>query len=133
MARHADSGDHRRTEETNQLSRLSFFALITCVAMIATACTTAAKESSQSGTTATSSTTTPSVSGTTNTQPTASSGGMPPPRGYTRQQLIFHDQFSGTRLDTSKWSTALGAQGIVWNDFGHLPAPYSGPNAPVTD
>jgi len=55
---------------------------------------------------------------------------MPPPPGYTSRQLIFDDQFSGTRLDTTKWTTALGAQGIVWNDFGRLPAPYSGPNVP---
>ena len=58
------------------------------------------------------------------------SGGMPAPAGYTAQQLIFDDQFSGTGLDTTKWNTYLGAQGIVWNNFGTLPEPYSGPNVP---
>ncbi len=48
--------------------------------------------------------------------------------GYTTQQMIFDDQFSGTSLDTAKWNTYLGAQGIVWNDRGRLPSPYSGPN-----
>jgi hypothetical protein len=122
-----------RTEETNQLSRLSFFGLFGCLAMIAAACGTTAKESGPTTTstiTAQSSTTTRPVSGTTSTEPTASSRGMPPPPGYTSRQLIFDDQFSGTRLDTTKWTTALGAQGIVWNDFGRLPAPYSGPNVP---
>ena len=55
-------------------------------------------------------------------------GGMPAPAGYTTQQMIFDDQFSGTSLDTAKWNTYLGAQGIVWNDRGRLPSPYSGPN-----
>ena len=45
--------------------------------------------------------------------------------------MIFDDQFSGTSLDTTKWNTYLGAQGIVWNDNGNLPAPYSGPNNPL--
>ena len=58
---------------------------------------------------------------------------MPAPAGYTSQQMIFDDQFSGTSLDTTKWNTYLGAQGIVWNDNGNLPAPYSGPNTPITD
>ncbi len=60
----------------------------------------------------------------------ASSGAMTAPSGYTSQQLIFDDKFSGTSLDTSKWTTALGAQGIVWNNHGALPSPYSGPNVP---
>ena len=59
-----------------------------------------------------------------------SPGGIPPPRGYTSQQMIFDDRFSGTSLDTSKWTTSLGAQGIVWDNNGHLPSPYSGPNTP---
>ncbi len=63
----------------------------------------------------------------------ASEGGMPAPAGYTTRQMIFDDQFSGTSLDTTKWNTYLGAQGIVWNDNGTLPAPYSGPNTPITD
>ena len=60
----------------------------------------------------------------------ASGGGMSAPAGYTAQQMIFDDQFSGTSLDTTKWNTFLGAQGIVWNNIGSLPLPYSGPNVP---
>ncbi len=55
-------------------------------------------------------------------------GGMPAPAGYTAQQMIFDDQFSGTSLDTTKWNTYLGAQGTVWNNHGRLATPYSGPN-----
>jgi hypothetical protein len=58
------------------------------------------------------------------------SGDMVPPPGYSNDQLIFDDQFTGTSLDSSKWTTSLGAQGIVWNNNGSLPAPYSGPNVP---
>ena len=58
------------------------------------------------------------------------SGGMSAPAGYTAQQLIFDDRFSGTGLDPTKWNTYLGAQGITWNNNGTLPAPYSGPNVP---
>jgi beta-glucanase (GH16 family) len=61
---------------------------------------------------------------------TVPSGGLSAPPGYTSQQLIFEDQFSGTSLDATKWNTYLGAQGIVWNNRGILPAPYSGPNVP---
>jgi beta-glucanase (GH16 family) len=57
---------------------------------------------------------------------------MAAPAGYTGQQMIFDDQFSGNSLDASKWVTYLGAQGGVWNDHGSLPAPYSGPNTPIT-
>ncbi len=63
---------------------------------------------------------------------TTASAGMSAPPGYTNQQLIFDDQFSGTSLDTTKWTTYLGAGGAVWNNFGNLPAPYSGPNTPIT-
>ena len=55
--------------------------------------------------------------------------GMSAPAGYTSQQMIFDDQFSGTSLDTTKWNSFMGAQGIVWNNNGSLPSPYSGPNA----
>ena len=60
----------------------------------------------------------------------ASDGGLPAPPGYTNQQLIFDDRFAGTTLDTTKWTTSLGADGVVWNDFGKLPSPYSGTNVP---
>lgn len=59
---------------------------------------------------------------------TTPSGAMVPPAGYSAEQLIFDDKFSGTSLDTTKWTTLLGAEGGVWNDVGILPAPYSGPN-----
>jgi beta-glucanase (GH16 family) len=71
-------------------------------------------------------TTTPSTA----TRTTVPSGGLSAPAGYTSQQLIFDDQFSGTRLDATKWNTYLGAQGSAWNNNGSLPAPYSGPNVP---
>ena len=54
---------------------------------------------------------------------------MAAPAGYKSHQLIFDDQFSGTRLDTSKWTTLMGAQGIVWNNQGTLPAGYTGQNS----
>ncbi len=57
--------------------------------------------------------------------------GMAAPAGYTSQQLIFDDQFSGTSLDTTRWNTYLGAQGHVWNNLGDFAAPYSGPNSPA--
>jgi beta-glucanase (GH16 family) len=60
----------------------------------------------------------------------ASDGVLSAPVGYTAQQMIFDDQFSGTSLDTTKWNTFMGAQGIVWNNNGNLPPPYSGPNVP---
>jgi glycosyl hydrolase family 16 len=77
----------------------------------------------------------PSSSGTTTTVPAAApqAGAMSVPAGYASSQLIFDDQFSGTSLDTSKWTTYLGAQGQRWNNNGNLPAPYSGPNTPVTN
>jgi hypothetical protein len=59
----------------------------------------------------------------------ASDGGMSAPVGYTNQQMIFDNQFSGTSLDSSEWVTYQGAQGTVWNNFGNLPSPYSGPNS----
>jgi beta-glucanase (GH16 family) len=55
-------------------------------------------------------------------------GGMRAPAGYSSQQMIFDDQFSGTSLDTTKWNSYLGAQGVVWDDHGRLATPYSGPN-----
>jgi hypothetical protein len=63
----------------------------------------------------------------------ASDGGISAPPGYTAQQMIFDDRFAGTSLDTSKWTTSLGASGLVWNNFGRLASPYTGPNAPITD
>ncbi len=62
--------------------------------------------------------------------PGSSAQHMPAPARYTSQQLIFDDPFSGTSLDTTKWTTSLGAQGTVWNDHGRLPTPYSAPNVP---
>ena len=58
---------------------------------------------------------------------------MSAPAGYTSRQMIFDDQFSGTRLDTSKWTTYLGASAIRWNSNGTLRRPYSGPNLPLTN
>ncbi len=58
-----------------------------------------------------------------------STGSLPLPAGYNSSQLIFDDQFKGTTLDSSKWSTYLGANGNIWNNFGGFPLPYSGPNS----
>ncbi len=63
------------------------------------------------------------------TTTTAPSGGMPAPAGYTAQRLILDDQFSGTTLDTKNWVTYLGSSGVVWNNKGNLPLPYSGPTS----
>ena len=76
-------------------------------------------------------TTVPPTETSTTTQPP--SGQMAPPAGYSASQLIFDDQFSGTSLNSSNWSPELGDEGNTWDDFGELPAPYSGPNTPVTD
>ena len=54
---------------------------------------------------------------------------LPPPAGYTDQQMIFDDQFAGGSLDGTKWNTYMGSGGIIWNNYGKLPAPFSGPNA----
>ena len=76
----------------------------------------------------------PPTTTTTTTPPTTDpSGSMAAPTGYSASQLIFDDQFTGTSLDTSKWNTYLGAEGQRWNDEGSLPAPYSGPNTPITN
>ena len=78
----------------------------------------------------------PAVTATSPATVTASatqSGGMSAPAGYTNQQLMFDDQFAGTTLDTTKWTTSLGADGVVWNNFGKLPSPYSGTNTPGSD
>ncbi len=53
---------------------------------------------------------------------------LSPPPGFTDQQQIFDDQFSGTKLDSSKWNAYVGSGGVVWNNDGNLPPPYSGPN-----
>ncbi len=73
---------------------------------------------------------TATTTATTTTTTTVPSGGMSAPAGYTAPQLILDDQFSGTSLDSTRWNTYLGAQGIAWNNNGSLPAPYSGPNVP---
>jgi beta-glucanase (GH16 family) len=48
--------------------------------------------------------------------------GMAPPAGYSSNQLIFDDQFSGTSLNPAHWNTAMSGQGNgLWNPQG-LPA-----------
>ena len=70
---------------------------------------------------------TPAASGDTIQRPGAAVGkndslraanvGMSTPAGYTAQQMIFDDQFSGTTLDATKWMRSW-AQGTAWNDNG---------------
>ena len=55
--------------------------------------------------------------------------GLSPPPGYTDEQQIFDDQFSGTKLDDTKWNTYLGDSGGIWDNLGQLPLPFSGPNS----
>ena len=47
--------------------------------------------------------------------------GLAPPAGYSAGQLIFHDQFSGTSLNSAHWNTFMTGQGGIWNSRG-LPA-----------
>ncbi len=48
--------------------------------------------------------------------------GMAPPAGYSADQLIFDDQFSGTSLNSAHWNTFMSGQGAaIWNSDG-LPA-----------
>lgn len=48
--------------------------------------------------------------------------GMAPPAGYATGQLVFDDQFSGTALNSARWSTFMSGQGAEpWNSDG-LPA-----------
>ena len=69
-------------------------------------------------------------SGSTSPSPVQPDQDMSTPPGYTSHQLIFDDRFSGTSLDTTQWTTYLGAQGIVWNNHNSIPLPYSAPNFP---
>ena len=65
-------------------------------------------------------------SGSTGSNGGGGTGTMSAPNGYSSQQLIFDDQFTGTSLDSTKWVTYLGAAGQRWNSSGALPSPYSG-------
>ena len=89
-------------------------------------------QAASSGNSGTASSSTPST-GTPTSGTAAPGGALAAPAGYTKQQLIFNDQFSGTQLDTSKWNSYEGAQGERWDDHGSLLYPYSGPNTPITD
>jgi hypothetical protein len=60
------------------------------------------------------------------------SSALTAPGGYSSNQLILDDNFSGTTLNSNTWVTYLGASGIRWNNNGALPSPYSGQNTPVT-
>ena len=65
------------------------------------------------GTTGTTTTTT----GTTGTTGTTTTSGATSPSGFSASQLIFSDNFSGTSLDPTKWSTYMtsrAANGWPW-------------------
>ncbi|HVT42713.1 MAG TPA: hypothetical protein VHD39_06985 [Acidimicrobiales bacterium] len=61
-----------------------------------------------------------------------STGPLTAPSGYSSNQLILDDNFSGTTLNSNNWVTYLGASGVRWNNNGALPSPYSGQNTPIT-
>ncbi len=47
---------------------------------------------------------------------------MAPPAGYSADQVIFDDQFTGTSINSDHWNTVVGGQGDpIWNSGG-LPA-----------
>jgi beta-glucanase (GH16 family) len=60
---------------------------------------------------------------------TASGTDLPPPAGYTSAQLIWEDKFLSPTLDSTKWIPQEASNVGIWNDEGHLPMPYSGPDA----
>jgi beta-glucanase (GH16 family) len=48
--------------------------------------------------------------------------GIPPPVGYSANQLVLDDQFPGTSLNSATWNSAMSGQGdAAWNTQG-LPA-----------
>ena len=109
----------------------TYAVVVSCLALVLASCGSQGDpQATSGGNTGTSSTGTPSTTAPSSTAP---SSGLSAPAGYAKQQLIFDDQFSGTRLDTSKWSSYIGAQGERWDDHGILQFPYSGPNTPITD
>jgi fibronectin type III domain protein len=57
------------------------------------------------------------------------SGGMNAPSGFTTANQIFEDNFSGTSIDSTKWTVGIG-QSSLWQNNGNLPNPYSGANMP---
>ncbi len=72
-------------------------------------------------------------SGSTGSNGGGGTGTMSAPNGYSSQQLIFDDQFTGTSLDSTKWVSYLGAAGQRWNGSGALPSPYSGSSPSSND
>jgi hypothetical protein len=106
---------------------------VSCLVLVLTSCGSHGDpQAASGGNSGTSSSSTP-TSGTPTSGTTAQRAALAAPAGYTKQQLIFDDQFSGTQLDASKWNAYEGAQGERWNDHGSLPYPDSGPNTPITD
>jgi beta-glucanase (GH16 family) len=53
---------------------------------------------------------------------TTDAKGMAPPAGYSANQLVFDDQFSGTSLNSAHWNAAMSGQGDgTWNPQGLPP------------
>ena len=111
---------------------MAFVFILAGVATALTSCGNDSPATSRDGTTTSQGRTTTSQGGTTTSQgrtttspPLAAAprGEMAAPAGYTCQQIIFDDTFSGTSLNTSNWTPAL-APGSRW-DSEHLGAPYS--------
>ena len=106
---------------------------VSCLVLLLTSCgSNGDPQAASGGNSGTARSSTP-TSETPTSGTTAPSASLAAPAGYTKQQLIFDDQFSGTELDASKWNSYVGAQGERWDDHGSLLFPYSGPNTPITN
>jgi Glycosyl hydrolases family 16 len=106
---------------------------VSCLVLVLTSCGSHGDPQAASGGSSGTATSSTPASGTATSSTTPPSAALAAPAGYTKQQMIFDDQFSGTQLDASKWNSYEGAQGERWDDHGALSFPYSGPNTPITD
>jgi hypothetical protein len=104
---------------------MAFVFILAGVATALTSCGNDSPATPRGRTTTSQGRTTTSQGGTTTSPPQAAAprGEMAAPPGYTRQQIIFDDTFSGSSLNTSNWTPEL-APGSRW-DTEHLGAPYS--------
>ena len=100
---------------------------VSCLVLLLTSCgSNGDPQAASGGNSGTARSSTP-TSETPTSGTTAPSASLAAPAGYTKQQLIFDDQFSGTELDASKWNSYVGAQGERWDDHGSLLFPTRDP------